>query len=248
MHAWDCGRELKREFVQDGTSTTSRSSCCQLPYALIFSLLQPLLHYQYHRSSFASTVRIRRVTTPVTVPTGYKANLNQLLLPLSFHANTVVDNGFYSSSYGENPDKVNAIALCRGDLNPDVCRNCLNASKYFLPTQLCPNQKEAIALYDECFLRYSSRTIFSSIENTPEFVWTNVYNILDDAKVEFHGQLLRLFQGLTDRAAAGGSLSKFAVGHTPAPRFQTIHALVQCTPDLSQQDCKYCLSGALQIL
>jgi hypothetical protein len=167
-------------------------------------------------------------------------------LPLSFHTNTVIDNGFYSSSYGENPDKVNAIALCRGDLKPDVCRNCLNASKYFLPTQLCPNQKEAIALYDECFLRYSSRTIFSTIENTPEFVWTNVYNVSDDAKVEFHGQLLSLFQGLTDRAAAGGSLSKFAVGHTAAPRFQTIYALVQCTPDLSQQDCKYCLSGALQ--
>ena len=30
----------------------------------------------------------------------------------------------------------------------------------------------------------------------------------------------------------------------PAPNFQTLNALVQCTPDLCQQDCNDCLTGA----
>jgi hypothetical protein len=177
----------------------------------------------------------------------YKANIIHLLSSLN-SSSTRIDNGFYNLSYGENPDKVYAIALCRGDVKPDDCRTCINLSKDVLPTQLCPNQKEASVWYEDCMLRYSSRTIFSTMEDTPEFHWQNPEDSSDKGKVEFRQQLLSLLQNLTDEAAAGGSLRKFAVGHAPVPaqRFQAIYALVQCTPDLSHQDCKYCLSGTLQ--
>ena len=54
----------------------------------------------------------------------YKANLNHLLSTLT--SNTQIDYGFYNSSYGQDPDKVYAIGLCRGDVNSDECRSCLN--------------------------------------------------------------------------------------------------------------------------
>ncbi|RVW87214.1 Cysteine-rich receptor-like protein kinase 26 [Vitis vinifera] len=44
----------------------------------------------------------------------YKANLNTLLTSLS--SNNEIDYGFYNFSAGQNSDKVNAIALCRGDV------------------------------------------------------------------------------------------------------------------------------------
>ena len=47
------------------------------------------------------------------------------------------------------------------------------------------------------------------------------------------------------QAAAGGSLRKFAVGNATAPNNQTLYSLVQCTPDLFDQDCNDCLAGAL---
>ena len=54
----------------------------------------------------------------------------------------------------------------------------------------------------------------------------------------------RLLDSLQDKAAAGDSRRKYATGKITAPNFQTIYALSQCTPDLSQTDCRYCLRNA----
>ena len=48
-----------------------------------------------------------------TINSTYSSILNRLLASLS--SNTTIDYGFYSDSFGQNADKVNAIALCRGD-------------------------------------------------------------------------------------------------------------------------------------
>ena len=164
----------------------------------------------------------------------YKANLNHLLS--SLFSNTEIDYGFYNSSYGQNPDKVYAIGLCRGDAKPDVCRSCLNNATKLL-TQLCPNQKEAIGWYDYCMLRYSLRNIFGIMENSPSFYMWN-YNNVSSNLDKFNQDLRTLLDGLRVQAVAGGSLRKFAEANATAPNFQTLYALVQCTPDLSQQDCK----------
>ncbi|XP_062144699.1 cysteine-rich receptor-like protein kinase 29 isoform X2 [Alnus glutinosa] len=175
-------------------------------------------------------------------------NRNLVLSPLS--SNSIdIDYGFYNSSYGESPDhKVYAIGLCRGDLKPDECRNCLNIAKDNLTLQ-CPVQKEAIVFYEKCMLRYSTRNIFSTMDDTPEYTWMNKRdNISDysaDEKLQFRKDLPNLLQNLSGRAAAGGSHRKFAVGNVAAPRSQTIYGMVQCTPDLSEQDCNRCLSGAI---
>ncbi|GMY32342.1 cysteine-rich receptor-like protein kinase 29, partial [Fagus crenata] len=61
-----------------------------------------------------------------TINSIYNANLNHLLSSLpSLSSNTEIDNGFYNVSYGQNPDKVYALGLCRGDVKPEVCRSCL---------------------------------------------------------------------------------------------------------------------------
>jgi hypothetical protein len=53
-------------------------------------------------------------------------------------------------------------------------------------------------------------------------------------------------ESLKSEAVAGGSLRKFAAGNATAPNFQTLYALVQCTPDLSELECNNCLAGAFQ--
>ncbi|KAF9672190.1 hypothetical protein SADUNF_Sadunf11G0014900 [Salix dunnii] len=61
-----------------------------------------------------------------TANSTYQRNLNSLLSSLA--SDTQIDYGFYNLSVGEFPDRVNAIALCRGDVNVDVCRSCVNDS------------------------------------------------------------------------------------------------------------------------
>ncbi|XP_031260600.1 cysteine-rich receptor-like protein kinase 6 [Pistacia vera] len=56
-----------------------------------------------------------------TTNSTYHVNLNHLLNSLS--NTTPIANGFYHSSYGENPDKVYGSAICRPDMDPDSCRD-----------------------------------------------------------------------------------------------------------------------------
>ncbi|XP_059439294.1 cysteine-rich receptor-like protein kinase 44 [Corylus avellana] len=168
----------------------------------------------------------------------YRANLNTLLASMS--SNTEIDYGFFNFSAGETPDKVNAIALCRGDISPEDCRSCVNQSSHDL-LQKCPNQKEAITWPDKCTLRYSNRSIFSVMEENPMYAFFNTANVSD---VDGFNEVLRpLLDRLISRAASGNSTRKFAVESVEAPDFQTIHALAECTPDLDRLECNNCLDA-----
>ncbi|KAI4295814.1 hypothetical protein L6164_035818 [Bauhinia variegata] len=175
-----------------------------------------------------------------TANSTYQTNLNTLLSNLS--SNTQIEYGFYNFSQGQNPDQVNAIGLCRGDVKPDECRSCLNDSRVLL-TRQCPNQKEAIGWYDNCMLRYSNRSIFGIMEDSPSFFMWNQNNATE---VDQYNQDLRsLLDSIRNRAASGDSLQKFAAENRTGPSFQTIFGLVQCTPDLSEQECNDCLIRAI---
>ncbi|KAF7849601.1 hypothetical protein BT93_L0493 [Corymbia citriodora subsp. variegata] len=174
----------------------------------------------------------------------YATNLNALLTSVVASANaTSVGYGFYNLSAGKSPDAVNAIALCRGDVGAADCRSCLNDSAPEIARQ-CPVQKEAIIWYDNCMLRYSNRSIFRAMEVSPFFYMSNPSNVTNNVD-QFNQVLRNLTDGLRDRAVSGNSTRKFAVGNATAPNFQTLFGLVQCTPDLSQQDCDGCLVRAI---
>jgi len=177
-----------------------------------------------------------------TANSTYQNNLNTLLSNLT--SNEQINYGFYNFSYGQNTDKVNAIGLCRGDVKPDACRSCLNNSRVLL-TKLCPNQKEAIGWYDNCMLRYSNQSIFGVVEGSPKFYMWNPNNVTDE-KV-FNRVLGNLMRKLKEIAASGDSRLKFATDNATDVNlnFQTIYGLVQCTPDLSKQDCNDCLEFAI---
>ncbi|XP_024626475.2 cysteine-rich receptor-like protein kinase 29 isoform X1 [Medicago truncatula] len=177
-----------------------------------------------------------------TANSTYQNNLNTLLSNLT--SNTQINYGFYNFSYGQNTDKVNAIGLCRGDVKPDVCRSRLNDSRVLL-TKLCPNQKEAIGWYEDYMLRYSNQSIFGILEWSPKFYMSNPNNVTEVDP--FNRVLGNLMRKLREIAASSDSRLKFAADNATDVNlnFQTIYGLVQCTPDLSEQDCNDCLEFAI---
>ncbi|KAJ1431724.1 Serine-threonine/tyrosine-protein kinase, catalytic domain [Sesbania bispinosa] len=178
-----------------------------------------------------------------TANSTYRNNLNTLLSSLS--SKTEIDYGFYNFSYGEDTDKIYAIGLCRGDVQPDDCRNCLNNSRVLL-TQNCPNQKEAIGWIDNCMLRYSNRSIFGIMETLPGLYMWNTNNA---TQVDEYNQVLgNLLRSIRDKATSGDSRLKYATGNVTGPNFQNIYGLMQCTPDLSDLKCDECLGGAISDL
>ncbi|KAH7857869.1 hypothetical protein Vadar_017323 [Vaccinium darrowii] len=156
----------------------------------------------------------------------YQTNLDTLLSSLSSNIDSY---GFYNSSSGENADKVNAIELCRGDVDLDTCRGCINNATSKI-TQDCPNSKEASGWYDLCILRYSNESIDGKVKNSPPHCAGNTFN-----------EALRTLLNRLSSQASSGTLRKFATGNETGPGNQTIYGAMQCTPDLSEQDCSFCL-------
>lgn len=174
----------------------------------------------------------------------YSGNLNSLLSSVSSNIDT---NGFYNASMGEYADRVHAIALCRGDVQFDICRSCIyNATRSIL--QLCPYQKQATFRDPRnwCMLRYSNEYIFGRLVTFPDFYTWNTKNVTSPE--EFNRDLTTLLNNLHSQAAYGGSLKKFAAANRTGPDSLTIYGLMQCTPDLASEDCRDCLIQVTQVI
>lgn len=176
-----------------------------------------------------------------TTNTTFQANLNNILSSIPSNINT---SGFYYSSSGRDVDKVNALALCRGDLDIDTCRSCVNNSIYNL-TRVCPNQKEAIGWYDGCMLRYSNTSILGIMSLQPGYA---LENVIDASNPNRFSQELSLMADKLLRQAYNGSLRKFAAVKSSNPDVQTIYAYMQCTPDITNGDCNFCLNLTAKVL
>ncbi|KAM1008776.1 hypothetical protein ACFX2J_005145 [Malus domestica] len=173
----------------------------------------------------------------------YQSNLKRLFS--SFSSDTRNKSGFYNSSMGQDSNKVNAIALCRGDLALGNCSTCVNESTHLL-LQNCPNHKEAILWGERCMVRYSYNLIFGIEQGDP----TKYLPSPNSAKnsQQFEAVLNPLLGILIEKAASGDSLKKFAAGHANIPDAETIHAFAQCTPDINQQNCSNCLKDSFSII
>ncbi|CAI9771180.1 unnamed protein product [Fraxinus pennsylvanica] len=177
-----------------------------------------------------------------TTNSTYHTNLNGLLSSVS---SNIDRNGFYYSTAGQYSNRVNAIALCRGDVQLDKCRSCVYYAALFL-SQLCPYQKQAILSDLHCMVRYSNDSIFRTLAIRPYFQEREAESVMSTD--QFNQDLRTLFDSLRSRAAYGGPLKKFAAANRTAPAFQTIYGLVQCTPDLTSQDCSNCLLQAAKLM
>ncbi|TXG46375.1 hypothetical protein EZV62_028124 [Acer yangbiense] len=175
-----------------------------------------------------------------TTNSTYGRNRDLILLSLASN----VTEGFYNATIGQDSDEVYALALCSGDSSAEECSNCVNLTSKEIMTK-CPNQKEAFMWGWQlpgkapCYVRYSNRSFFGVLEQfTPEVLY-NTGDITSDLMTEFNQIWQKLMGGLVGKASI--TKLKFATEEANLTEFQTIYALMQCTPDLSQSNCSDCL-------
>jgi hypothetical protein len=184
--------------------------------------------YSYHFCS----------NTTFTANSTYQSNLDLVLSSLSSKATPVT--GFSNASAGE----VSGLFLCRGDVNTPVCQDCVAyAAKEIL--ERCLLQKGAIIWYDECLLRYSNFSIFSTINYDPGQKLPNPQSIQEADRERFSRLMDSTLISLATRASDSVTGKKFATKevefNSSLAASQTLYSLVQCTPDLSVYDCYKCL-------
>lgn len=171
----------------------------------------------------------------------YYSNLKSLLSTLS-SPNASYATGFLSATVGRGSDTVTGLFLCRGDIIPEICGdNALYAVDDAF--NHCPDQKEATIWYNPCTLRYSDRNILSTVATSPGVLLTNTNNVTADLR----DRLRDVLNSTMNEAAriAVNSSRKFALRRadfTPSKRF---YGLVQCTPDLTSDECNVCLRRAI---
>ncbi|GMI77545.1 cysteine-rich RLK (RECEPTOR-like protein kinase) 10 [Hibiscus trionum] len=207
------------------------------PLAIVLSLLSPTAEaqqvtYLYH--DCPNTTTFSRNST-------YQANRDALLSSLS--SNGTRGDGFYNTTSGRGADTVYGLFLCRGDVSTSVCQSCATFAVDDI-SRRCPVETTAVIWYDECLVRYSNQSIFSSVAEAPAIVLANTQNITDQDR--FNQQLQATMDDAATQAAnATPGAKKFAIGEANFSTFQTLYTLAQCTPDLSTMDCDRCLQFAM---
>ncbi|KAF3967480.1 hypothetical protein CMV_008521 [Castanea mollissima] len=175
----------------------------------------------------------------------YKSSLVSLLSSLSSNATHNLE--FYNTTTGQNTSNpLYGLFLCRGDVTPEICKGCVAAATKDVANK-CSREKVAVIWYDECMIRYSNDSIFSTVDVKPRVALLNTQNISNQ------DQLNRLVNSTMTELAAQASdfpigVKKFGTKEVTMSAFQTLYNLVQCTADLSSTDCNRCLQAAINRL
>ncbi|KAJ6803819.1 cysteine-rich receptor-like protein kinase 10 [Iris pallida] len=168
----------------------------------------------------------------------FQSNLKLLLASLS------ASNSSFSTGVAGSSDKAYGLVMCRGDVDPDACKACVQAASENV-TQLCAQSKQAIVMYDSCQLRYSdTRFFFSSSDGWLLQMW-NVDNHTDPETSTAAAK--ELMGKVADRAARNVSSPLLFADGTIKTRsdLPAIYGLAQCTSDLSSGICRHCLQKIL---
>jgi hypothetical protein len=173
----------------------------------------------------------------------YNSSIQSLLSSLSSNATGNIE--FYNTTAGQttSSNPVYGLFLCRGDVAAEVCRKCVVNATQELAAK-CSREKVAIIWYDECMVRYSNESIFSTVAVRPRIHLLNTQNITEQDR--FNRLLNTTMTELASQASTGAK--KFGVKKVKFSEFQDLYNLVQCTPDLSSTDCNSCLQAAINRL
>ncbi|CAN1124102.1 Cysteine-rich receptor-like protein kinase 10 [Linum perenne] len=176
------------------------------------------------------------LNTNYTSGSPYQRSLN---LTLSSLAANVSRTGYMttSSTAGQGADDTAyGLLQCRGYTTTRSCQTCADSLTTRI-TKLCPNQKEASIFDDDCTLQYADWNFFSTADVFPRVNMYSPNNATDP--VTFYSHLNDLLENLSSVAA--DSASRLAFGGSKYSGSRYVYAMVQCTLDISGDDCLNCL-------
>lgn len=208
-----------------------------IPRSILFSSLLLMLLQPKTKSQFLDNICDN--SSYYATNSTFATNLNLLLSSLTMKTPLT---GFSNDTQGLLPDRVYGLALCRGDISSENCTDCLQMASRDVPN-LCPYSKGGIVWYDMCLVRYGFHDFFSDLDESlrADYYWA--VNVSDP--VQFEDRLVTMMKSISKIAAFNASNRYFATGVTNVPGSMEIYGMVQCTRDLSTEECFKCLNDSL---
>ncbi|XP_013694334.1 uncharacterized protein LOC106398301 [Brassica napus] len=182
---------------------------------------------------------------------------NRRLLNSTVASNVTAYAGYFNGSIGLGPDRVYALGMCAPGAEPQACSDCIqDASDSLLST--CLNQTDGFVWSGDeflCLVRYSSKSLYGVLALEPITPFHNVMDIRKENQEEFDSvwdglklrMITRVSSSVRNNSSTSLSLSGkyYAKDVAPVPVYGNILMLMQCTPDISSNDCSLCLKSSV---
>ncbi|VAH69438.1 unnamed protein product [Triticum turgidum subsp. durum] len=177
----------------------------------------------------------------------YEANLKLLssTLPKKAASNTTL---FATDTVGNVPNTIFALALCRGDSNASACEGCL-VTAFQDGQEHCTSNKDATVYYNSnpCMLRFSNKNFLATNVNDNILVIVSLDMFINiSTRADSFSFLLFTLLNNTAQSAANSS-RRFTTSRLDVSSLPTLYCLMQCTPDLTADDCVACFQPYSQI-
>ncbi|KAM3354813.1 hypothetical protein ACQJBY_025515 [Aegilops geniculata] len=177
----------------------------------------------------------------------YEANLKLLssTLPKKAASNTTL---FATDTVGNVPNTIFALALCRGDSNASACEGCL-VTAFQDGQEHCTNNKDATVYYNSnpCMLRFSNQNFLATNVNDNILVIVSLEMFINiSTRADSFRFLLFTLLNNTAQSAANSS-RRFTTSRLDVSSLPTVYCLMQCTPDLTADDCAACFQPYYQL-
>ncbi|KDO39535.1 hypothetical protein CISIN_1g041746mg [Citrus sinensis] len=166
-------------------------------------------------------------------------NLKKVVISLALNASAAK---FSDASSGNDSDRVYGLYTCLNYISNDTCNNLITTATQDI-TKLCPNKTDAIVWEEVCQLRYAYGNFFGQLDVSGNIPKYNRKNISEPER--YRSVVNNTLNNLTKLAAFDPSNEMYAIGEVPFTNSDTLYALVQCTKDLSADDCDACLNKAI---
>ncbi|KAJ1689257.1 hypothetical protein LUZ63_013412 [Rhynchospora breviuscula] len=204
--------------------------------ALFLSPFLILTHFNSHARakmlfSNCSTDDLYAIGSP------FESNLFKLLASLNRDA--LINGAFSNDSVGDSQDKIYGLVMCFQDSTLANCIDCLRDATSNM-TQPCFNSATATVFYESCVLSYSRQDFFSVADHS-----INVKHCLYSGADVFNGRtksLKSLRQALANASATTPHAPGMVSTSTAMVNGMEMTVLMQCTRDLSPQECEKCIT------
>ncbi|XP_010422275.1 PREDICTED: putative cysteine-rich receptor-like protein kinase 39 isoform X2 [Camelina sativa] len=164
----------------------------------------------------------------------------------------VANGGFYNASLGKSPNRVHALALCARGYERQACISCVeSATQGILHENKCQNRIDSFTWdKDEednvsCLVSTSNHSTFGNLELRPAVRYESPNSIDPWKNMTLFEQEWNAMANRTLEAAAEAEtslvLKYYSAGKAEFTEFPNVYMLMQCTPDITSQDCKTCL-------
>lgn len=203
-----------------------------------------IFYFQVINCQTSSPPALSCPNTTYTPNSTYSFNLRSLLSSLS--SNSSRPNGFYNTTSGNTgSDIAYGMFLCRGDVSPDVCQNCVSTAVRDVTSEgYCPNGKNALLWVDECLILYSDQPLFGTSSRPYGFL--NTQNVSDPQRfLTVVGNAMNELVANVSANVNNRSGKIFGTKEANFTSLERVYTFAQCIPDMSSSSCGNCLRTAI---